>query len=146
MGFLNTGYSWIPFMVQLAQWGIPLKVRDRDDKVLPTAACFLSAGIICLVPHIQAALRRRKKQMGREVWKEGGKAGPELLCFFALMLLLQDGWICDNHDGWILLLFHKKHPSECPLQDFRDQVIPQQYQGQIFMLWPWIWLFLLPPK
>lgn len=29
-------------MVQLAQWGIPLKVRDMDDKVLPTAVYFLS--------------------------------------------------------------------------------------------------------
>lgn len=42
MDFLNTGYTWIPFMVQLAQWGIPLKVRDMDDKVLPTAVYFLS--------------------------------------------------------------------------------------------------------
>lgn len=49
-------------MVQLAQWGIPLKVRDRDNKVLPTAAYFLSADIMCLVPYIQAALRRRKKK------------------------------------------------------------------------------------
>lgn len=67
-------------MVQLAQWGIPLKVRDTDDKVLPTAACLWSAGIMCLLPHIQAALRRRKKELGKEVWKEGAKAGPEVLC------------------------------------------------------------------
>lgn len=49
-------------MVQLAQWGIPLKVSNMDNKVLPTAAYFLSAGIMCLVPHVQPALRSRRKK------------------------------------------------------------------------------------
>lgn len=40
MDSLNTGYTWIPFMVQLARWGFPLKVTDRDNKVLPTAGYF----------------------------------------------------------------------------------------------------------
>lgn len=48
-------------MVQLAQWGIPLKVSDMDNKVLPTAACFVGTGIMCLVPHVQPAPRKRKK-------------------------------------------------------------------------------------
>lgn len=48
-------------MVQLAQWGIPLKVSDMDNKELPTAAYFLMTGIMRLVPHVQPALRRRRK-------------------------------------------------------------------------------------
>lgn len=40
MDFLNTGYTGIPFMVQLAQWGIPLKVRTGITKCFPLQLIF----------------------------------------------------------------------------------------------------------
>lgn len=98
MDSLNTGYTWIPFMVQLAQWGIPVKVRDTDNKVLPTAAYFLSAGIMCVVPYIQAVLRRRKKYLGREMQKEWKKQGLKfcVFCIAAIAALTgAAGCICD---------------------------------------------------
>lgn len=152
MDFLNTGYTGIPFMVQLAQWGIPLKVRTGITKCFPLQLIFWVQASFVWCHTSRLFWEGERNSWVEKCGKKGKKQGLKscVFCIDAIAALPgAAGW----RDLWLswwmdfaVISHTKKHPSECPLQDFRDQVIPQQYQGQIFMSWPWIWLFPLPAK